>query len=131
MNTSLSWIEWLERLDRILTSARKDVAAMAKSGGGNSLAAIERSKRQLSALTRELRLLDRRVLVREADGSGADRASDLQRALDTALLQLGSFVNQPYLDQQLAARSLNAIDSALRDSRYEAEILIGARRRRA
>lgn len=131
MNTSLSWIEWLDRLDRILTSARKDVAAMAKSGGGNSLAAIERSKRQLSALTRELRLLDRRVLVREADGSGADRASDLQRALDTALLQLGSFVTQPYLDQQLAARSLNAIDSALRDSRYEAEILIGARRRSA
>jgi hypothetical protein len=131
MNTSLSWIEWLERLDRILTSARKDVAAMAKSGGGTSLAAIERSKRQLSALTRELRLLDRRVLVREADGSGADRASDLQRALDTALLQLGSFVNEPYLDQQLAARSLNAIDSALRDSRYEAEILIGARRRSA
>jgi hypothetical protein len=129
-NTSLSWIEWLERLDRILTSTRKDVAAMAKSGGSSSVSAIERSKRQLSALNEELRLLDRRVLVREPDG-GADRASDLQRALDSALLQLGAFLDRPFLDQQLAARSLSAIDTALRDSRYEAEVMIGARRRTA
>ena len=129
-NTSLSWIEWLERLDRILTSTRKDVAAMAKSGGSSSVSAIERSKRQLSALNEELRLLDRRVLVREPDG-GADRASDLQRALDSALLQLGAFHDRPFLDQQLAARSLSAIDTALRDSRYEAEVMIGARRRTA
>ena len=129
-NTSLSWIEWLERLDRILTSTRKDVAAMAKSGGSSSVSAIERSKRQLSALNEELRLLDRRVLVREPDG-GADRASDLQRALDSALLQLGAFLDRPFLDQQLASRSLSAIDTALRDSRYEAEVMIGARRRTA
>ncbi len=103
---------------------------MAKSGGSSSVSAIERSKRQLSALNEELRLLDRRVLVREPDG-GADRASDLQRALDSALLQLGAFLDRPFLDQQLAARSLSAIDTALRDSRYEAEVMIGARRRTA
>jgi hypothetical protein len=63
MYGSLFWIEWLDRLDRVLTATRGDVAALARAVSPRGLEALERSKRQLSALTNDLRLLDRDVLA--------------------------------------------------------------------
>ena len=62
MQSSLSWIEWLDRLDRVLNGAREDVRALASFDDPQALAVVERCKRQLTALTDDLRLLDRRVL---------------------------------------------------------------------
>jgi len=122
MYGSLSWIEWLDRLDRVLTSTRHDVAILTRAVSPRSLEAIERSKRQLSALTNDLRLLDTDVVA----------ADTLQKALEITVAQLGS------LAEQLAGsapavrdRVLAAIDSALRDSCYEAAMLLAPTRRRA
>jgi hypothetical protein len=76
MYSPLFWIEWLDRLDRVLTSARQDVAVLNRAVGPRSLEAIERSKRQLAALINDLRLLDRDVLSTGATqntDSGATR----------------------------------------------------------
>src|SRR5271167_2972094 len=122
MYGSLFWIEWLDRLDRVLTSTRHDVASLTRVVSPRSLEAIERSKRQLSALTNDLRLLDTDVVA----------ADTLQKALEITVAQLGS------LAEQLAGsapavrdRVLAAIDSALRDSCYEAAMLLAPTRRRA
>ncbi|MDP9091130.1 MAG: hypothetical protein M3O26_20640 [Pseudomonadota bacterium] len=122
------WIEWLDRLDRVLTSARQDVALLKRAVSPRSLEAIERSKRQLSGLLNDLRLLDRDVLA-SSPQSGADK---LQKALDMTVTQLGSLASIPassapgVLDRMLAAS-----DSALRDSCYEAALLLMPNRRRA
>jgi hypothetical protein len=93
MQSSLSWIEWLDRLDRVLNGAREDVRALASFDDPQALAVVERCKRQLTALTDDLRLLDRRVLS--------------------------------------AKPGATTIDSALRDSCYEAAMLLGPVRLRA
>ena len=62
MQTSLSWIEWLDRLDRVLKGAREDVRALAGFESPRSVAAVELCTRQLAALNSELKLLDRNVL---------------------------------------------------------------------
>src|SRR5580704_17851730 len=86
MQTSLSWIEWLDRLDRVLKGAREDVRALAGFETPRSVAAVERCTRQLTALTNELRLLDRSVLsTRVPAGVPPDRAHNLQKALDTTV----------------------------------------------
>ncbi|HMH88676.1 MAG TPA: hypothetical protein VK523_08530, partial [Steroidobacteraceae bacterium] len=63
MYNPLFWIEWLDRLDRVLTSARQDIAVLNRAVSPRGLEAIERSKRQLCALMNDLRLLDRDVLA--------------------------------------------------------------------
>src|SRR5580692_9801810 len=84
MQTSLSWIEWLDRLDRVLKGAREDVRMLAGFESPRSVAAVELCTRQLAALTSELKLLDRSVLsAKSAVGASSDRAQNLQRALDT------------------------------------------------
>jgi hypothetical protein len=129
MYNPLFWIEWLDRLDRVLTGARQDVAVMKRAVSPRGLEAIERSKRQLCALMNDLRLLDRDVL---ATGTAQNGADNLQRALDTTVAQLGSLAAIPaesapgVLDRLLAAS-----DSALRDSCYEAAVLLEPSRRRA
>jgi hypothetical protein len=122
MYSSLSWVEWLDRLDRVLSGARQDLALLSRAMSPRSMEAIERSRRQLAALTNDLRLLDHNVL-----SSGAD---NLHRALDAALIQLGSLAqfnpdNAPAVRQRILA----AIDSALRDTCYEAVMLLGPGRR--
>lgn len=132
MNSSLSWIEWLDRLDRVLTSTRQDVAALSRAGSARSLSAIERSKRQLSALLNDLRLLDPGVLASSALHATANLADNLQLALDTTVLRLNALSEwQAATSAADRARLLAALDAALRDSCYEAAILIGPRRRRA
>ncbi len=123
MYGSLFWIEWLDRLDRVLTSTRHDVASLTRAVSPRSLEAIERSKRQLSALTNDLRLLDTDVLA-----AGAD---NLQRALEITIAQLGRMAELlPGSAPAVRDRVLVAIDSALRDSCYEAAMLLAPSRRR-
>lgn len=123
MYGSLFWIEWLDRLDRVLTSTRHDVASLTRAVSPRSLEAIERSKRQLSALTNDLRLLDTDVLA-----AGAD---NLQRALEITIAQLGRIAELlPSTAPAVRERVLVAIDSALRDSCYEAAMLLAPSRRR-
>jgi hypothetical protein len=129
MYNPLFWIEWLDRLDRVLSSARQDVAVLKRAVSPRSLEAIDRSKRQLSALMNDLRLLDRDVLATGAAQNGAD---NLQKALDTTVAQLGSLAAIPAASAPgVLDRLLAASDAALRDSCYEAAILLEPNRRRA
>jgi hypothetical protein len=129
MYNPLFWIEWLDRLDRVLTSARQDVAVLKRAVSPRSLEAIDRSKRQLSALMNDLRLLDRDVVATDTAQNGAD---SLQKALDTTVAQLGSLAAIPAASAPgVLDRLLAASDSALRDSCYEAAILLEPNRRRA
>jgi hypothetical protein len=128
MYSPLFWIEWLDRLDRVLTSARQDVAVLKRAVSPRTLEAIERSKRQLGALMNDLRLLDRNVLA-----TGTQHGADhLQKALDTAVAQLGSLAEIPAASAPgVLDRMLAAVDAALRDSCYEAAMLLVPSRRRA
>jgi hypothetical protein len=121
MYGSLYWIEWLDRLERVLTGARQDVSALSRAVTSRGLAALERSRRQLAALNSDLRLLDHDVLP--TDG--------LQKALDGALRRLENLGEvQIQTEPAIRDRVLAAIDSALRDSRYEAKVLLEPRRSR-
>ena len=132
MQSSLSWIEWLDRLDRVLNGAREDVRALASFDDPQALAVVERCKRQLTALTDDLRLLDRRVLSTKPGVANADRAGNLQKALDTTVFHLGTAAKAPAADSRSAReRLITTIDSALRDSCYEAAMLLGPVRLRA
>jgi hypothetical protein len=132
MYGSLFWIEWLDRLDRVLTSTRHDVASLTRAVSPRSLEAIERSKRQLSALTNDLRLLDTDVLAAAEKDSAPNAADNLQRALEITIAQLGRIAELlPGSAPPVRDRVLMAIDSALRDSCYEAAMLLAPSRRRA
>jgi hypothetical protein len=132
MQSSLSWIEWLDRLDRVLNGAREDVRALASFDDPQAVAVVERCKRQLSVLTDDLRLLDRRVLSPKPGAANLDRASNLQKALDTTVFHLGTAAQAPAVESRSAReRLLTTIDSALRDSCYEAATLLGPVRLRA
>ena len=129
MQNPLFWIEWLDRLDRVLSSARQDIATLKRAVSPRSLEAIERSKRQLAALINDLRLLDPEVLASSSKSGAADA---LQAALEATVVKLGSLAEIPaasapgVLDRMLAAG-----DAALRDSCYEAAMLLMPRRLRA
>jgi hypothetical protein len=132
MQSSLSWIEWLDRLDRVLKGAREDVRTLAGDGNAQAIAAIERSKRQLAALTDDLRRLDRNVLSAKPSAVDSDRAYHLQKALDTTILHLGTVASAPVTESRtVRARALTAVNSALRDSWYEAAMLLEPGRRSA
>ena len=122
----------LDRLDRVLNGAREDVRALASFDDPQAVAVVERCRRQLSALTDDLRLLDRRVLSPKPGGANLDRAGNLQKALDTTVFHLGAAAQPPAVESRCAReRLLTTIDSALRDSCYEAATLLGPVRLRA
>jgi signal transduction histidine kinase len=128
MHSPLFWIEWLDRLDRVLSGARQDVAVLKRAVNPRSLEAIERSKRQLAALINDLRLLDRDVLAPSAK-SGADA---LQSALEATVAQLASLAEiRAASAPGILDRMLASSDAALRDSCYEAAMLLAPHRRRA
>jgi hypothetical protein len=128
MHNPLFWIEWLDRLDRVLSSARQDVAVLKRVLSPRSLEAIERSKRQLAALLNDLRLLDRDVLALSAN-SGADA---LQSALEATVAQLAGLAEiRAASAPEILDRMLASSDAALRDSCYEAAMLLAPHRRRA
>jgi len=129
MYNPLFWIEWLDRLDRVLGSARQDVAALKRALSPRSLEAIERSKRQLAALINDLRLLDRNVFAASANSGAADA---LQSTLEATVARLASLAEIPAASAPgLLDRLLAASDAALRDSCYEAAMLLMPHRRRA
>jgi hypothetical protein len=132
MQSSLSWIEWLDRLDRVLNGAREDVRALAQVNSPQALAAVERCKRQLSALTDDFRLLDRSVLSANPGTTNSNRADNLQKALDTTVFHLGA-VSKTQAASSFVTRErlLASIDLALRDSYFEAAMLLGPSKRRA
>jgi hypothetical protein len=84
MQNPLFWIEWLDRLDRVLGSARQDIASLKRTANPRSIEAIDRSKRQLAGLINDLRLLDPDVLAASAK-SGAQA---LQSALETTVVAI-------------------------------------------
>jgi hypothetical protein len=128
MYSPLFWIEWLDRLDRVLTSARQDVAVLKRAVSPRSLESIDRSKRQLAALINDLRLLDRNVLAT----GGPTGADNLQKALDATVAQLTNLAAIPAASAPGSLdRMLVTSDSALRDSCYEAAMLLAPSRRRA
>jgi hypothetical protein len=115
-----------------LNGAREDVRALAGFDDPQAVAVMERCKRQLSALTDDLRLLDRRVLSPKSGAGNMDRAGNLQKALDTTVFHLGTAAQPPAVESPSAReRLLTTIDSALRDSCYEAAMLLGPVRLRA
>jgi len=98
---------------------------VARSSGSSGYAALERAKRQLSALNDDLSRLDRDVI-------SPNPADGLQKALDTTVMQLGAAVDLPAATAPAVRhRALAAIDAALRDSGDEAAYLLRPRRRRA
>jgi hypothetical protein len=132
MQRSLSWIEWFDRLNRVLEAARADVRALARSRSPRSPASIELYRRQLIALTNDLRFLDRGVLPERPGFASTERADDLQRALGAAVLQLASMANAGAATPAAAREPLLvAIDRALRESAYEAAELLSPSKRRA
>jgi hypothetical protein len=129
MQNPLFWIEWLDRLDRVLNSARQDIAVLKRTANSRSLEAIGRSKRQLAALINDLRLLDTDVVAVSAN---SPPAVALQAALETTVAKLGSLAEIPAASAPgVLDRMLAASDAALRDSCYEAAVLLQPHRRRA
>lgn len=132
MHGSLFWIEWLDRLDRVLSSARHDVANLTRAISPRSLEAMERSKRQLAALNNDLRLLATDVLAPDPAESVPNAVDNLQKTLEFTVTQLARIAELlPGTAPAVRDRVLAAIDSALRDSRYEAAMLLAPGRRRA
>jgi hypothetical protein len=132
MYASLFWIEWLDRLDRVLTGTRQEVLALKRAISPHSMAGIHRSIRQLTGLTNDLRLLDRNVLVTGTHAASPDLTDNLQKALDTAVFRLGNLTEvRPTIGAPVSERILSALDTALRDSLYEAALLLQPSRRRA
>jgi len=129
MQNPLFWIEWLDRLDRVLSSARQDIAVLKRTANSRSLEAIGRSKRQLAGLINDLRLLDPDVLAVSAKSGATDA---LQSALGTTVAKLGSLAEIPAASAPgVLDRMLADSDTALRDSCYEAAVLLQPHRRRA
>jgi hypothetical protein len=133
MQNPLFWIEWLDRLDRVLSSARQDVAVLKRAVSPRGLEAIDRSKRQLAALINDLRLLDPDVLAASAATSANSGATDaLQSVLEATVVKLGNLAEIPAASAPgLLDRMLANSDAALRDSCYEAAMLLAPHRRRA
>lgn len=129
MYGSLFWIEWFDRLDRILSSIRTDLAALSRAVSPRGLAAMERSTRQLSALTHDLQLLDRDVLRGAGSTANPDEADGLKRALESTVQQLSNLTH--IAEGSDSEGMIAAVDSAIRDSRYEAAMLLEPQRRRA
>jgi len=132
MYGSLFWIEWLDRLDRVLTSIRMDLTTLSSTHSARSLAAMQRSTRQLSALTHDLELLDPSVIKAGGNAADVDQAGGLKKALETTLHHLGDLTDGKDADDSESSRQkIAAVAEALRDSRYEAAMLLEPRRRRA
>ncbi len=128
MHSSLAWIEWLDRLDRVLQSARADVAAYSRSGSAQRLAALQTAHRQLGALLEQLQWMDPRVLMGESLPAADDIIERLRLVIGTVILRLSklSSAESPVSPQE-RSKVLSTLDSALWDGRYEASHLLAPR----
>ena len=129
MHSSLAWVEWLERLDRVLQSARSDVAAYSRSGSPGRLAALQTAHRQLGVLLEQLQWMDPRVFMGGALPGADDIVERLRVVLGTVILRLSKLPNTeiPVAPQE-RHMVLSTLDSALCDGRYEASHLLTPRR---
>ncbi len=129
---SWSWIEWLDRLERVLRAARQDVKGFARAGSANLCAALERSRRQLGALAAELPTLDAKVLTAAGEEPDDTRVAGLADAIATSIARLDELANSTAVEERGGReRSLAAADAALREAEYQAALLVRPRRRRA
>lgn len=132
MHSSLAWIEWLDRLDRVLQSARSDLAVYSRCGSALRLAALKTAHRQLEALLDQMQWMDPRVLVGEQPAEGDDIVERLRVVLGTVILRLSRLSDGELPDPAHGRRELLAtLDSALWDGRYEAAHLLEPRQQSA
>ena len=129
MHSSLAWIEWLDRLERVLQSARSDLAVYSRCGSPTRLAALQAAPRQLEVLLQQLQWLDPRVLIGEATAQGDDIIDRLRVVLGTAILRLSRVADAesagPVQERQ---KVLATLDTALWDGHYAAAHLLGPSR---
>ena len=88
MHSSLDWIEWLDRLERVLQSARSDLTAYSRAHSPSRLAMLKVAHRQLEVLLGQLQWMDPRVLVGDAPPAADDIVDRLRVVLGTAVLRL-------------------------------------------
>jgi hypothetical protein len=129
MQSSLAWIEWLDRLDRVLQSARSDLGVYARSAGSLRLQALQTAHRQLQVLLDQLQWMDPRVLLGDAPPETDDIVNRLRVVLGTAILRLSRISGGDLpLPTQERHDLLATLDEALWDGRYEAAHLLEPRR---
>jgi hypothetical protein len=121
MHSSLDWIEWLDRLDRALQSARSDLAVYSRTGSRSRLATLKVAHRQLEVLLGQLQWMDPRVLVGDAPPAADDILDRLRVVIGTAVLRLSKLSGEEPREQ------LSTLDSALWDGHYEAVHLLEPR----
>jgi hypothetical protein len=121
MHSSLDWIEWLDRLDRVLQSARSDLAVYSRTGSRSRLATLKVAHRQLEVLLGQLQWMDPRVLVGDAPPAADDILDRLRVVIGTAVLRLSKLSGGEPREQ------LSTLDSALWDGHYEAAHLLEPR----
>jgi hypothetical protein len=121
MHSSLDWIEWLDRLDRVLQSARSDLAVYSRTGSHSRLAMLKVAHRQLEVLLGQLQWMDPRVLVGDAPPAADDALDRLRVVIGTAVLRLSKLSGGEPREQ------LSTLDSALWDGHYEAVHLLEPR----
>jgi hypothetical protein len=121
MHSSLDWIEWLDRLDRVLQSARSDLAVYSRTGSRSRLATLKVAHRQLEVLLGQLQWMDPRVLVGDAPPAPDDILDRLRVVIGTAVLRLSKLSGGEPREQ------LSTLDSALWDGHYEAAHLLEPR----
>ena len=132
MHCSLAWIEWLDRLDRVLQSARADLAVYCRSGSPRRLATLQTAHRQLEALLEQLQWMDPTVLVGETPAQANDIVNRLRVVVGTVMLRISRLSGEE-LPGQLEERqsALRTLDTALWDGRYEAAHLLEPHRQPA
>ncbi len=121
MHSSLDWIEWLDRLDRVLQSARSDLTVYSRTGSRSRLAMLKVAHRQLEVLLGQLQWMDPRVLIGDAPPAADDILDRLRVVIGTAVLRLSKLSGEEPREQ------LSTLDSALWDGHYEAAHLLEPR----
>jgi hypothetical protein len=122
MHSSLGWIEWLDRLDRVLESARSDLTAYSRTCSPLRLAKLQGAHRQLQMLLGQLPWMDPQVLVGDSQSAADDIVERLSVVLGTVILKLSK------LSGGEAREQLSTLDTALWDGRYQAAHLLEPRR---
>jgi hypothetical protein len=132
MHSSLAWIEWLDRLDRVLQSARTDLAIYCRSGSPRRLATLQSAHRQLEVLLEQLQWMDPSVLLGETPAQGDNIVDRLRVVVGTAMLRLSKLAAVE-LPGQIEERqqALRTLDTALWNGRYEAAHLLEPSRQSA
>jgi hypothetical protein len=122
---ALFWIEWLDRLERCLDAAGRDISTLARNVSANGLAGLAQTRRQLLTLHRALQDLDRSVFADLPTGQPTARVQDISQSLESIALQIERTAN--WLDGVVPAertRVLTVIDGLLRECRFQARVLL-------